>query len=76
MMLQELGFGFGDSQTEKGDFAIGHGGLETAAPCSHPIAGVFVSLFERQLGDPRFIELAQAFRDHAIVLFLGSAGEW
>jgi hypothetical protein len=45
MMLKELGFGFGDSQTEKG-------GLETAAPYSHPIAGVFVPTFEGKLRDP------------------------
>jgi hypothetical protein len=44
-MLKELGFRFGDSQTEKG-------GLETAAPYSHPIAGVFVLTFEGKLRDP------------------------
>jgi hypothetical protein len=44
MMLKELGFGFGDSQTEKG-------GLETAAPCSHSIVGVFVPIFEGKLRD-------------------------
>ena len=40
------------------------------------IAGVFVSIFEGKLGDARFIELAQAFRDHAVVLFLGRARKW
>jgi hypothetical protein len=45
MMLKELGFGFGDSQTEKG-------GLETAAPYSHPIARMFVPIFEGKLRDP------------------------
>jgi hypothetical protein len=45
MMLKELGFGLGDGQIEKG-------GLETAAPYSHPIAGVFVSVFEGKLRDP------------------------
>jgi hypothetical protein len=45
MMLKELRFGFGDSQTEKG-------GLETAAPYSHPTAGVFVSIFKGKLCDP------------------------
>jgi hypothetical protein len=45
MMLKELGFGLGDSQTEKD-------GLETGAPCSHPIAGVFVSILEGKLRDP------------------------
>jgi hypothetical protein len=45
MMLKERGFGFGDSQTEKG-------GLETAAPYSHAIAGVFVPIFEGNLRNP------------------------
>jgi hypothetical protein len=45
MMLKELGFGFGDSQTEKP-------GLETSAPYSHPIARVFVSIVEGKLRDP------------------------
>jgi hypothetical protein len=45
MMLKELRFGFGDSQTEKG-------GLEAAAPYSHPIAGAFVSIFKGKLCDP------------------------
>ena len=44
-MLKELGFGLSDGQTEKG-------GLETAAPYSHPIAGVFVSIFKGKLCDP------------------------
>jgi|HubBroStandDraft_6_1064221.scaffolds.fasta_scaffold13748_3 hypothetical protein len=45
MLLKELAFGLGDSQTEKE-------GLETAAPCSHPIAGVFVPIFEGKLCYP------------------------
>ena len=40
------------------------------------IAGVFVSVFEGNLRDPRFIELAQAVCHHAVVLFLGRAREW
>jgi len=44
MMLKELDFGFGDSQTEKG-------GLETAR-YSHPIARMFVPIFEGKLRDP------------------------
>ena len=42
---------------------------------SHPIAGVFVAVFERELGDAGFVELAQTFGDHAVVLFLGRARE-
>jgi hypothetical protein len=42
---------------------------------SDAIAGMFMPLFEGELGDPRFIELAQAFRYHAIVLFPGRASE-
>src|SRR5207237_7051000 len=52
--------------------------LSTAAPIarSHPIAGMFMSIFECQLGDSRLIELAQTFRDHALVLFFSRAREW
>ena len=42
---------------------------------SDAIAGMFMPIFEGELGDPRFIELAQAFCHHAIVLFLGRARE-
>ena len=42
---------------------------------SDAIAGMFMPIFEGELGDPRFINLAQAFRHHAIVLFLGRARE-
>ena len=42
---------------------------------SDEIAGMFMPIFEGELGDPRFINLAQAFRHHAIVLFLGRARE-
>ena len=42
---------------------------------SGAIAGMFMPIFEGELGDPRFIELAQAIRYHAIVLFLGRARE-
>ena len=33
------------------------------------------SIFEGELGDAGFIKLAQAFSDHAVVLFLGRARE-
>lgn len=33
------------------------------------------SIFESQFGDSRFIELAQAFSDHPVILFLGGARE-
>ena len=42
---------------------------------SHAVAGMFMSIFEGELRDPRFIELAQPFRQHAVVLFLGRARE-
>ena len=42
---------------------------------SHAIARMFVSIFKGELGDSGFVEFAQAFSDHAVVLFLGRAGE-
>jgi hypothetical protein len=36
---------------------------------------MFVAIFERELGDAGFVEVAVAFGDHAIVLFLGRACE-
>ena len=42
---------------------------------SNPIAGMFVTIFEGELGDAGFIKIAQSFGDHPIVLFLGGAGE-
>ena len=42
---------------------------------SHAVAGMPVVIFERELGDAGFVELAEAFGDHAIVLFLGGARE-
>ena len=51
MMLKKPGFGFGDSQAEKRDFAIARGILETGAPCSQPIARMFMSIFEGKLRD-------------------------
>jgi hypothetical protein len=42
---------------------------------SDSIAGMFMPIFKGELGDPRFVNLAQAFRHHAIVLFLGRARE-
>ena len=41
----------------------------------HTLAGMFMPIFEGELRDPRFIELAQAFGYHAVVLFLGRARE-
>jgi hypothetical protein len=43
---------------------------------SHVIAGMFMAIFEGELGDAGFVELTEAFRNHAIVLLLGGAGEW
>ncbi len=43
---------------------------------SQMIARMFVPIFEGELGDAGLIEVAQAFRHHAIVLFLGRAREW
>src|ERR1700736_5914725 len=40
---------------------------------SDVIAGMFMSIFEGEFGDARLIELAQTFRDHALVLFFGRA---
>ena len=37
---------------------------------SHAITGKFAPIFERELGDAGFVELAKAFGDHALVLFL------
>src|SRR5713101_1996477 len=38
---------------------------------SKAVAGMFMSTFEREFGDAGFVELAQTFRDHALVLLLG-----
>ena len=43
---------------------------------SHAVAGMSVAIFERELGDAGFVEFAEAFGDHAVVLFLCGAGEW
>ena len=37
---------------------------------SHAVAGMFVAVFEGEFGDAGLVELAEAFRDHAVVLFL------
>jgi hypothetical protein len=42
---------------------------------SDAIAGMFVPIFKGELGDPRFVNLAKAFRHHAIVLFPSRASE-
>ena len=34
-----------------------------------------MSIFESELGDSRFVELAQTFRDHPLILFFGRARE-
>ena len=39
------------------------------------VAGMFVAVFESEFGDSGFIEIAEAFGNHAIVLFLCRAGE-
>ena len=36
---------------------------------------MFVAIFERELGDAGFVEVAEAFGDHAVVLFLGCTRE-
>jgi hypothetical protein len=38
------------------------------------IAGI-VTIFEGEFGDTGFVEIAEAFGDHAVVLFLGRAGQ-
>jgi len=42
---------------------------------SHAVAGAFVAIFKRELGDAGFVEFAEAFGNHSIVLFLCGAGE-
>ena len=39
------------------------------------IAGLFVAVFEGEFGDAGFVEFAEAFRDHPVVLFLCCVGE-
>jgi hypothetical protein len=36
---------------------------------------MFVTIFEGELGDAGFIKVAEAFGDHAVILFLRCAGE-
>jgi hypothetical protein len=36
---------------------------------------MFAAIFERELGDAGFVEVAEVFLDHAVVLFLGAARE-
>ena len=57
--------------------ALGLAGPEgsTVPNESHAIAGMFAAIFERKLGDAGFVELAEAFGDHAVVLFLRGARE-
>lgn len=57
--------------------ALGLAGPEgsTVPNESHAIAGMFAAIFERKLGDAGFVEFAEAFGDHAVVLFLRRARE-
>ena len=43
---------------------------------SDAIAGMFVAVFERELSDAGFVEVAEAFGDHPVVLFLCGLREW
>jgi len=36
---------------------------------------MFVAVFENEFGDARFVEFAEVFGDHAVVLFLRRARE-
>ena len=42
---------------------------------SHAIAGMFMAIFERKLGDAGFVKVAEVFRNHSVVLFLCGARE-
>jgi hypothetical protein len=42
---------------------------------SHVIAGMFMAVFKGELGDAGFVEVADVFLDHTVVLFLGGACE-
>jgi len=42
---------------------------------SQTIAGMFMAILERELGDAGFVQLAKSFRNHTVVLFLGRARE-
>src|SRR5436190_1426329 len=42
---------------------------------SHALAKMFLAIFEGELGDAGFVEVAKAFRDHSVVLFLGCTRE-
>ena len=39
------------------------------------MAGLFVAILERELRDAGFVEVAEAFRNHVVVLVLSSARE-
>jgi len=58
-------------------FALGLAGPEgsTVPNESHAIAGMFMAVFERKLGDAGLVELAEVFCYHAVVLFLCGARE-
>ena len=52
------------------------GGCVSHRPEASPVmARMFVPIFEREFGDAGFVEFAQAFGDHPVVLFLGLARE-
>ena len=58
-------------------FVLGLAGPEgsTVPNESHAIAGMFMAVFERKLGDAGLVELAEVFCYHAVVLFLCGARE-
>ncbi len=63
-------------RTSQTPYSCRAAGVSRLSAGSYVIAGMFMAIFERELGDSRLIELAQAFRDHAVVLFFGCASEW
>ena len=42
---------------------------------SHAVAGMFRAVFEGEFGDTGFVEVAETFCYHAVVLFFGGARE-
>jgi hypothetical protein len=43
---------------------------------SNMIAGMLMATFEGQLGNAGFVEFAESFFHHSVILFLGRACEW
>ena len=58
-------------------FVLGLAGPEgsTVPNESHAIAGMFMAVFERKLGDAGFVKVAEVFRNHSVVLLLRGARE-